>query len=154
MGAVEQRLAELGLALPECPAPAGAYVPAREANDGILYVSGQTAQKDGKPMYVGIVGKNVSVEEAYQAARYSALRLLAQVKAVIGDLDRVEKILKVTGFVNAVPGFGQQPKVINGASDLLIEVFGDAGRHARAAIGVGSLPDNCPVEVEMILQYK
>ena len=109
---------------------------------------------DGKEKYIGVVGKEISVEEAYDAARIAALRLIAEVKAVIGDLDRVERIVKVNGYVNAVPGFGQQPKVINGASELFEAVFEEKGKHARCAIGVGSLPSNAPVEVEMVVTYK
>ncbi len=154
MSKVEEKVKEMGYEIPECPAPAGAYAPAVETKDGLLFVSGQTAIVDGKQKYVGRVGAEVSVEEAYDAAKICALRLLAQVKYVIGDLDRVERIVKVNGYVNAVPGFGQQPKVINGTSEFLEAVFGEKGKHARAAIGVGSLPDNAPVEVEMILAYK
>ena len=153
MSKIEAKVKELGYEIPECPAPAGAYVPAAEVRDGLLFVSGQTAIVEGKQEYIGRVGAEVTVEEAYDAARICALRLLAQVKCVIGDLDRVERIVKVNGYVNAVEGFGQQPKVINGTSEFLEAVFQEKGRHARAAVGVGSLPDNAPVEVEMVLAY-
>ena len=154
MGRVEERIKELGYEIPECPTPVAAYVVAAPAVEGLLFVSGQTAVVDGKEKYIGVVGKEISVEEAYDAARFAALRLIAEVKAVIGDLDRVERIVKVNGYVNAVPGFGQQPKVINGASELFEAVFEEKGKHARCAIGVGSLPSNAPVEVEMVVTYK
>lgn len=154
MSKIEERIKGLGYKLPECPAPVAAYVPAAETKGGILHVSGQTAKIDGKPVYLGVVGQSVSEEEAYEAAKLAALGLLAEVKYVIGDLDRVERIVKVNGYVNAVPGFANQPKVINGASELFEEIFEEKGRHARVAIGVGSLPDNAVVEVEMIISYK
>lgn len=154
MGIVEEKIRSMGYEVPQCPEPVGAYVPATGVKEGILFVSGQTAIVDGKPKYVGKVGKEISVDEAYDAARISALRLLAEVKCVIGDLDRIKKILKVNGYVNAIPEFTQQPKVINGTSEFLEIVFGEKGKHARAAIGVASLPDNAPVEVEMIIQYE
>ncbi|HJD37315.1 MAG TPA: RidA family protein [Candidatus Blautia ornithocaccae] len=154
MSIVEEKLKGMGYTIPECPKAAGAYVPAVRTEGGLLFVSGQTAIVDDKQKYVGIVGKDISLEEAYDAARIAALRLLAEVKYAIGDLDRVERIVKVNGYVNAMPGFEQHPKVINGASEFLEEVFGEKGKHARAAIGAGSLPDNAPVEVEMIIEFK
>lgn len=154
MGKIENRIRELGYELPECPTPVAAYVPAAAADDHLIFASGQTAVVDGKEKYIGIVGKDITVEEAYDAAQIAALRLLAEVKSVIGDLDRIERIVKVNGYVNAVPGFGDQPKVINGASEFFEAVFQEKGKHARAAIGVGSLPSNAPVEVEMIVAYK
>ncbi len=154
MSIIEKRIQELGYELPECPTPVAAYVPAAAASETLLFASGQTAVVDGREKYIGIVGKDITVEQAYDAARIAALRLLAEVKSVIGDLDRVERIVKVNGYVNAVPGFGDQPKVINGASEFFEAVFGEKGKHARAAIGVGSLPSNAPVEVEVVVAYK
>lgn len=151
---IEERIKRLGYELPECPSPAGAYVPAVGVEEGLMFVSGQTAVVGGKQKYVGIVGKDVTAEEAYDAAKICALRLLSEVKHVLGDLERVVRIVKVNGYVNAVPGFDAQPKVINGASEFLEEIFQEKGRHARAAVGVGSLPDNAPVEVEMIIEYR
>lgn len=153
MSQVEEKIRELGYTLPECPTPVGAYVPAVRLENGLIYVSGQTAIENGKPLYVGRVGEEISVEQAYDAARVCALRMLSEVKYAIDDLDRITQVVKVNGYVNAVAGFAQQPKVINGASELLEAVFGEKGRHARAAVGAGSLPDNAPVEVEMILAY-
>ena len=103
-------------------------------------------------MHTGIVGQDVTVEEAYQHARLTGLQLIATMKAELGDLDRVVRIVKVLGMVNAAPGFGQQPEVINGCSDLLVEVFGDRGRHARSAVGMGSLPRNITVEIEAVVE--
>lgn len=154
MSKVEDRIRELGYELPACPTPVGAYVPAQPADNGLLFVSGQTPIQDGKVVYVGKVGDTVTVEDGYKAARICMLRLLAQVKYILGDLDRVEKIIKVNGYVNCAPDFGQQPQVINGASELLEQIFGQGGKHARAAVGVASLPDQSAVEVEMIIQYK
>lgn len=154
MSIIESRIQELGYAIPDCPTPVGAYVPAVKIKGGLVYASGQTAVVDGKQKYVGIVGKDVSLQEAYDAARICALRLLSEVKYVIGDLDRIEKIIKVNGYVNAIPGFEQHPKVINGASEFFELVFREKGKHARAAVGVASLPDNAPVEVEMVVSYK
>jgi len=151
MGSIEKRIEELGYAIPECPVPAGAYVPAVKVTGGLVYASGQTAIVNGRQKYVGTVGKDISLEEAYDAAKICALRLLAEIKYVVGDLDRIEKIVKVNGYVNAIPGFVQQPKVVNGASEFLELVFGEKGKHARAAVGVYSLPDNAPVEVEMVV---
>lgn len=154
MSKVEAKLIELGYTLPECPSPAGAYVPGVRLDNGLLFVSGQTAIQDGKVISSGRVGENVSVEEAYEAAKLSVLRLLAEAKAVLGTLDRIERIVKVNGYVNCVGEFKEHPKVINGASEFLLEIFGDSGKHSRTAIGVSALPDNAPVEVEMIIAYK
>jgi len=154
MSIIENRIQKLGYVIPDCPAPVGAYVPAVEVEGGLLYVSGQTAIVDGKQKYVGTVGKNVTPQEAYDAARICAIRLLSEVKYAIGDLDRIEKIVKVNGYVNAIHGFEQHPKVINGASDFLELIFQEKGKHARVAIGVASLPDNASVEVEMVVLYK
>lgn len=146
---VEEKLRELGLELPLCPTPVGAYVPAVQVA-GFVYASGQTPVVDGKLVCRGKVGEEITVEEAYDAARICALRCLAEVKSVVGSLDRVKRIVKVTGFVNSGPGFAHQPKVINGASELLEFIFGERGKHARVAIGVANLPDNAAVEVELI----
>lgn len=154
MNIIESRIQELGYVLPDCPTPVGAYVPAVKIEGGLVYVSGQTAIVDGKQKYVGVVGKDVSLQEGYDAARICAIRLLSEVKYAIGDLDRIGKIVKVNGYVNAIQGFKQHPKVINGASEFLELVFKENGKHARAAIGVASLPDNAPVEVEMVVSYK
>ncbi|HHY46422.1 MAG TPA: RidA family protein [Firmicutes bacterium] len=153
MDAVEARLKELGLELPECPTPVAAYVPAVKAGE-FVYASGQTAIVDGKPVHPGKLGADVSIEQGYEAAKICALRCLAEVKSVIGSLDRVKRIVKVTGYVASAPGFGDQPKVVNGASELFRAVFGPKGEHARAAIGVAELPGGACVEVEIIAQVE
>ncbi len=153
MSQIEERLKELGYELPECPTPVAAYVPAALVN-GFVYASGQTPYVDGVLKYKGKVGREVSEEEAYEAAKICALRLIAELKYAVGDLDRVERIVKVNGFVNSTGDFGGQPKVVNGASELLEKVFGEKGKHARSAIGVSTLPADAPVEVELIAAVK
>jgi len=151
-GKVESRLKDLGIQLPTPPAPVASYVP-YVTSGNLVFISGQvTATPDGLK-YVGTVGKEISVEDGKAAARLCAINLIAQVKAAAGgDLDRVRRCVKVTVFVNAVPGFAQHPEVANGASDLFVEVFGDAGKHARAAVGAGSLPRNVATEVEAVFE--
>jgi len=151
-GKVESRLKDLGIQLPTPPAPVASYVP-YVMSGNLVFVSGQvTATPDGLK-YVGTVGKEISIEDGKAAARLCAINLIAQVKAAAGgDLDRVKRCVKVTVFVNAVPGFAQHPEVANGASDLFVEVFGDAGKHARAAVGAGSLPRNVATEVEAVFE--
>ena len=151
-GKVESRLKDLGITLPTPPAPVASYVP-YVISGNLVFISGQvTATPDGLK-YVGTVGKEISVEEGKAAARLCAVNLIAQVKAAAGgDLDRVKRCVKVTVFVNAIPGFAQHPEVANGASDLFVEVFGDAGKHARAAVGAGSLPRNVATEVEAVFE--
>ncbi len=146
----EERLAHLGITLPSVPFPVAQYVPAVQVGD-LVYVSGQGPVSGGRPKFVGRVGGEISLEEGYQAARLCALNGLAATKALLGTLDRVARVVHVRGFVNSTPCFLQQSQVIDGASDLLVSVFGDAGRHARAALGANVLPGNIPVEVEMIL---
>lgn len=150
MGKIEEKLKELGLELPECPAPVAAYLPVQTAGK-LIYASGQTAWVKGQLQYAGKVGGTVSLEEAYQSARISAVNCLSAI-ATVADLDSI-RIVRVTGYVNAVPEFGEQPKVINGASELLEQLFGEHGKHARSAIGVGSLPTNASVEVEIIAEF-
>jgi enamine deaminase RidA (YjgF/YER057c/UK114 family) len=149
----EERLRELGIELPGVAAPVANYVPAVTAGN-LVFLSGGLAVRPDGTRPAGKVGSEVSIEEAYAAARLAALGLLARLRAETGSLDRVRRIVKLTGFVNAAPDFESQPQVINGASDLLVEVFGEAGRHARSAIGVGSLPFNAPVEVELVAEIE
>ena len=145
----EERLAELGITLPE-PLPAiAAYVPA-VVHDGQIWISGQVPIRDGGLPRVGLVGRDISVEDAAEEARYCALNALAQLKAAAGSLDKIERILKLTVFVASSPGFHAQPLVANGASELFQEVFGERGRHARSAVGVAELPLGAPVEVELV----
>lgn len=153
MGSIEQKLKELGLELPPCPKPVGAYVPG-VLHEDLVFVSGQTPIEGDTLVYKGKVGKDLTVEEGYKAARLSVLRCLSELKATVGDLDKVEGILKLTGFVNSTGDFGDQPRVINGASELLEKIFGEKGKHARAAIGVSTLPGNAAVEVELIAKIK
>ncbi len=143
----------MGFGLPTMGKPLGSYVPAQR-HGTVVYTSGQLPLKDGKLMATGKVGKDVSDEMAIECAKQCAFNCLNAVKAVIGNLDYVEKVLKVNVFVNSAPGYSSQPKVANGASDLLIKVFGDAGKHARAAVGTAELPMNTPVEVDMVLAVK
>ncbi|MFS8573600.1 MAG: RidA family protein, partial [Clostridia bacterium] len=149
----EARLAELGIQLPPVPTPMAAYVPTVRAGN-LVFVSGQVARRDGKLLYEGRVGTEVTVEQGYECARLCALNALAALRAEVGSLDRVRRIVKVTGWVNCHPDFTQQPQVINGASELLLEVFGDNGRHARAAVGASGLPGGTPVEVELVAEVE
>ncbi len=152
VGKVEERLAGLGINLPAAVTPAANYVPARRIGNHI-YISGQVPSEGGKDKYSGKLGSAYSIEEGQAAARLCAVNILAQLKhALNGDLDRVVGVIRLGGFVNAEPDFKDHPKVINGASDLMVEVFGEAGRHARAAVGCYSLPRNVPVEVEAIFE--
>ncbi|WP_210508552.1 RidA family protein [Naasia sp. SYSU D00057] len=155
MGSVEQRLAELGLDLPEPVAPVAAYVPAVTTGN-LLWLSGQVPFVDGVPQATGKVGEAdglVSPEVAKECAKTCALNALAAAKAALGDLDRVTRVVKLVGFVASSPEFTGAPVVVNGASELLGQVFGDAGRHARSAVGVAVLPLDVPVEVEMVLEF-
>jgi enamine deaminase RidA (YjgF/YER057c/UK114 family) len=154
MGLINRRLAELGIVLPKPAQPVATYVPwVRTGN--LVYISGQGAVRDGKIEYTGRVGETLSVEDAVASARLTAINVLAHLRdACGGDLDRVKRIVKLLGFVNCTPTFGEQPKVINGASDLMVEVFGEKGRHARSAVGAPSLPFNLSVEVEAIAELE
>jgi enamine deaminase RidA (YjgF/YER057c/UK114 family) len=153
MGRIESRLRDLGITLPQAAAPVANYVPWVRTGS-LIFISGQiTLGADKALQYVGTLGKDLSVEDGRAAARLAAVNVLAVLSAALeGDLDRVTRVVKISGFVNAVPGFTQHPEVVNGASDLFVEVFGDAGRHARAAVGAGSLPRNVAVEVEAIFE--
>jgi enamine deaminase RidA (YjgF/YER057c/UK114 family) len=147
----EQRMAELGLVLPEVVAPLAAYVPAVRTG-AYVYTSGQLPMADGKLLATGKVGAEISEEEAARLAATCALNALAAVASVTGGLQAIRRIVKVVGFVASVPGFTAQPKVVNGASELLLGVLGEAGRHARSAVGVAALPLDAPVEVELIAE--
>lgn len=151
--AVEERLNALGLELPNPPDPVGNYRPARRSGN-LIFTSGQTSRINGVRRYVGKVGKDVSLEDAYLSARDAALNCLACIKLIAGSLDRVRQVVKVTGFVNCVDGYDQQPAAINGASDLLEKLYGEAGAHARSAIGVNALPSNVSVELELIVEVE
>jgi enamine deaminase RidA (YjgF/YER057c/UK114 family) len=146
----DAKIKELGIALPE-PKPVGNYVPGVVVGN-LLYLSGQGPMRGGVPTIRGKVGRDLSVDEAYQVAREVGINLLGSARYVLGSLDRVKRIVKVLGMVNSADGFGDQPEVINGFSDLMVEVFGDKGRHARSAVGMAELPMGIPVEIEMILE--
>ena len=149
---IEAKLAELGITLPEAAAPVASYVPVVVAG-GLAHVSGQLPFVDGK-LVTGRLGEDVALDQGAAAARACGLMILAQLKAALGSLDRVEKIVKLGAFVNSAGDFTDQPKVANGVSDLMLEVFGDAGRHARAAVGVPALPLGAAVEVDAIVAVR
>ena len=153
MGA-EARLKERGITLPTPPTPLANYVPGVLAGN-LLFLSGHgPIRSEGKPSVRGKVGRDLSLEEGYRAAREVGINLLASARAILGSLDRVKRVVKVLGMVNCAEDFGDQPRVINGCSDLMVEVFGDAGRHARSAVGMAALPIGIPVEIEMILEVE
>ncbi|AIF84455.1 putative translation initiation inhibitor, yjgF family [Candidatus Nitrososphaera evergladensis SR1] len=151
--AAEQTLKSLGITLPTPPAPAGSYVPV-VVSGNLAFVAGQIPVEAGQVKFKGKVGRDVSIEAGQQAARLCTINAVAQLKAALGSLGRIKRIVKVTGFVNCEPSFADQPKVINGASDLLVQIFGESGKHARAAVGVSSLPLESAVEVEFIVEIK
>jgi enamine deaminase RidA (YjgF/YER057c/UK114 family) len=153
-GEVEARLAEAGIELPDAPAPAANYVP-YVIHANTLYVSGQVPFVGGQRQFIGKVGQDFSLEKAQEAARVVGLNIIAQVRAACeGDLDRVQRCVKLGGFVNSTPDFLQHPQVINGASDLMVEVFGDKGRHARFAVGVAALPFGVVVEIDAVFEIE
>lgn len=147
----QERMQELGLELPQVPRPAGSYVPAVRTGN-LVFTAGQVSFEDGEIRVTGKVGDAVSLEEAQHAARLCALNALAAAASEAGGLDRISRIIKVVGYVASAPGFNGQPQVVNGASDLLGEIFGENGHHARSAVGVVELPLGVPVEVEMIVE--
>ncbi|MCI3920841.1 RidA family protein [Paenibacillus sp. TRM 82003] len=149
----ERRLAELGIALPTPGEPKFSYIPCNRTGN-LLYLSGQDCRIDGVLMYEGKLGAELTIEQGQQAARQVIINALAVMKQYLGDLDRVVKIVKLLGFVNSAPGFADQPYVLNGASDLLVDVFGEAGKHARSAIGTSELPFHTPVEIELIAEIR
>ena len=151
MGQIGQRLVELGITLPPVTAPVANYVNAVRSGN-LLFLAGKGPTEADGHTHTGKVGRDVTVEEAYRHARLTGLNLIAVMQAELGDLDRVQRIVKVLGMVNGTPEFADQPKVINGCSDLFVEVFGDRGRHARSAVGMGSLPNNITVEIECIVE--
>ena len=151
---IEKKLASLGLELPAPPKPAARYIPYVRVGN-LLFVGGNIGRLNGQPLaYAGKVGDKVTLEQGYEMARNCALNHLAVIKSALGDLDRVERFVKLLGFVNVAPGFTKMPQVINGASDLFVELWGERGEHARAAVGVASLSNDAPVETEVIVQIK
>ncbi|MZQ85521.1 RidA family protein [Paenibacillus sp. 5J-6] len=153
MSIITGRLKELGVELPIPAAPVAMYVPAVTVNN-LVYTSGNDCRINGKLIFEGKLGKDLTIEQGQQAARQTMINLLGVLQAHLGDLDRVDKIVKLLAFVNSADGFMDQPYVINGASELLESVFGENGKHARSAIGTSDLPFNTPVEIEMIVQIK
>ena len=149
----EQRLKELNIQLPDVPTPIANFVMWQQVGN-LLYLSGQGPRRPDGSIPVGRLGLNYSVEQGYADARQIGLQILATVRKAVGSLDRIEGVVKLLGMVNAEPNFGQHPKVINGCSDLLVEVLGERGKHARSAVGMGSLPNGMPVEIEAIIQVK
>jgi len=147
----EEKLAELGIELPEPPTPVAAYIPYSRSGN-LIFISGQDCRVNGELKYKGKVGRDVTEEQAYEAARIAAINLLDIRKTAVGDLDKVKKIVNVHGYVNSAEGFVRQPMVINGASELLVEVFGERGKHSRCALSCNELPFDTPVEVEMIVE--
>ena len=149
----EAKLDELGIVLPKPPKAMGSYV-TMKTHGGLAYVAGHSPMRDDGSLIAGRVGEEFDVEGAQGIARYIGLEILATLQEKLGSLDRVTGVVKVLGLVNAVPGFEQHPTVINGCSDLFVEVFGESGKHARSAVGAGSLPGNIPVEIEAIFTYE
>lgn len=151
-GKIDARLKELNITLPEAPTPAANYVPfVRSGN--LLFIAGQIPMEGGKPQFIGKLGREFKIEDGQKAARLCALNVIAQARAALGgDLDKVKRCVRVGGFVNSMPDFGDHPQVINGASDVIVQIFGDAGKHARAAVGVAALPRGVATEVEAIFE--
>jgi enamine deaminase RidA (YjgF/YER057c/UK114 family) len=149
----EKKILELGLKLPEPNAPLANYVPA-VISGKLIFVSGHGPVRDGKVKTTGKLGRELTQEEGYQTARSAGINCLASVKATLGSLDRVKRVVKLLGMVNCTEDFKDTPKVVNGCSDLLVEIFGEAGKHARSAVGMQALPNDMPVEIEMILEIE
>ena len=154
MSEIESRLDQLGISLPAEPVPIANYVPGVRTGN-LVYLSGlgPASRPDG-PTPSGKVGRDLTTEEGYEAARLTGVNILARMKGELGDLDKVRRVVKLLGMVNSAPDFNQQPAVVNGCSDLLVEVFGDRGRHARSAVGMASLPNDIPVEIEVIIEVE
>ena len=154
MSEIESRLEQMGITLPDSPAPIANYVPGVRTGN-LLYLSGlgPASRADGTTPS-GKVGRDLTTEQGYEAARLTGMNIIARMKGELGDLDRVKQVVKLLGMVNSDPEFNQQPSVVNGCSDLLVEVFGDSGRHARSAVGMASLPNDIPVEIEVIIEVQ
>ena len=150
---IDNKLKELGITLKSPPSPVANYIPVQQTGN-LIYLSGQGPRNENGEFITGKVGSDITAEEAYDLARNTAINLLSAMNAYLGSLDRVSKIVKVLGMVNAVQDFTDHPKVINGCSDLFVEVFGEKGKHARSAVGMGSLPNNMAVEIEIIVEIE
>jgi enamine deaminase RidA (YjgF/YER057c/UK114 family) len=153
MSYLEENLARIGLSLPDAPKPVAAYVPAKQTGN-LVFTAGQLPMVNGELISKGLLGQDVEIDEANKAARICTLNALAAIKGVIGDLDRIKQIVRVVGYVASVPTFTQQPAVVNGASDLLLEIFGENGKHARSAVGMAVLPLNASVEIELTVEVE
>ena len=153
MGKVESRINELNISLPEAPKPVAAYIPAKQTGK-LVFTAGQLPMVNGELISKGLLGQDVEIDEANKAARICTLNALAAIKGVIGDLDRIKQIVRVVGYVASVPTFTQQPAVVNGASELLLEIFGENGKHARSAVGMAVLPLNASVEIELTVEVE
>ena len=153
MGKVETRINELNLSLPDAPKPVAAYIPAKQTGN-LVFTAGQLPMVNGELISKGLLGQDVEVEEANKAAMICTLNALAAIKGIIGDLDRIKQIVRVVGYVASVPTFTQQPAVVNGASELLLEIFGENGKHARSAVGMAVLPLNASVEIELTVEIE
>jgi len=149
----EERAKSAGITIPQAAAPLGAYVLAVQSGT-LLFTAGQGPVKDGVPVFKGKVGRDLTLEQGYEAAKLSTVNCLAAARSFLGTLDRIERVVKVNGYVNSAHGFTDQAKVMNGASDLLVQIFGEQGRHARTSVGVSDLPLNIPVEVELVVSCK
>jgi enamine deaminase RidA (YjgF/YER057c/UK114 family) len=150
---IESRIKEIGFSLPEAPKPVAAYIPAKQTGK-LVFTAGQLPMVNGELISKGLLGQDVEIEEANKAARICTLNALAAIKGVIGDLDRIKQIVRVVGYVASVPTFTQQPAVVNGASELLLEIFGENGKHARSAVGMAVLPLNASVEIELTVEVE
>lgn len=150
---IEAKIKEIGINLPKAPKPVAEYIPAKIVGN-LVFCSGQGPIKEGVPVYIGKVGKELTLEEGYEAAKICALNCLAAIKSVTGSLDNIDEIINIKGFVNSTPDFYRQPEVINGASELMVKIFGEKGKHTRCALGTSVLPNNIPVELEMIVKIK
>jgi enamine deaminase RidA (YjgF/YER057c/UK114 family) len=151
MGNIEDKLSSLGIQLPEPPKPLAAYIAAKQTGN-LVFTAGQLPMVDGNLIATGLLGRDIEVEAAKAAAQTCVINALSAVKGVIGDLDKIKQIVRVVGYVASVPEFTQQPAVVNGASELLLEIFGEVGRHARSAVGVAVLPLNAAVEIELTVE--
>jgi len=150
---IESRIKEIGFSLPEAPKPVAAYIPAKQTGN-LVFTAGQLPMVNGELISKGLLGQDVEIDEANKAARICTLNALAAIKGVIGDLDRIKQIVRVVGYVASVPTFTQQPAVVNGASELLLEIFGENGKHARSAVGMAVLPLNASVEIELTVEVE
>jgi enamine deaminase RidA (YjgF/YER057c/UK114 family) len=153
MNIVENKIKVLNLTLPEAPKPVAAYIPAKQTGN-LVFTAGQLPMVSGELISKGLLGQDVEIDEANKAARICTLNALAAIKGVIGDLDRIKQIVRVVGYVASVPTFTQQPAVVNGASELLLEIFGENGKHARSAVGMAVLPLNASVEIELTVEIE